>query len=41
VWHFAIAGSVDKDTLLKSIKWTLNNEEWQITINQNYFPEIN
>jgi hypothetical protein len=41
VWRFAIAGSADKDTLLKSIKWTLNDEEWRITINQNYFPEIN
>jgi hypothetical protein len=37
VWHFTIAGSADKDT----IKWTLNDKNWQITINQNCFPEIN
>jgi hypothetical protein len=41
VWRFAIAGSVDKDTLLNNIKWTLNDKNWRITINQNYFSEIN
>jgi hypothetical protein len=40
VWRFAIAGSADKDALLKNIKWTLNDENWRITINQNYFSEI-
>jgi hypothetical protein len=41
VWRFAIAGSADKDGLLKNIKWTLNKEDWRITINKNCFSEIN
>jgi hypothetical protein len=41
VWQFAIAGSADKDGLLKNIKWTLNEEDWRITINENYFTKIN
>jgi hypothetical protein len=41
VWRFAIAGSSDTSNLLKLAKSTINKAQWRITININYFDEIN
>jgi hypothetical protein len=41
VWRFAIAGSSDISNLLKLAKATINEAQWRITININYFDEIN
>jgi hypothetical protein len=41
VWRFAISGSTDTGNLLKLAKATINKAQWRITINVNYFDEIN
>jgi hypothetical protein len=41
VWCFAIAGSSGTGNLLKLAKATINEAQWHITINMNYFGEIN
>jgi hypothetical protein len=41
VWRFAVAGSSDTTNLLKLAKATINEANWRITINSNYFDEIN
>jgi hypothetical protein len=41
MWRFAIAGSSDISNLLKLTKATINEAQWHITININYFDEIN
>jgi hypothetical protein len=41
VWRFAISGSTNTGNLLKLAKATINRAQWRITINVNYFDEIN
>jgi hypothetical protein len=41
VWRFAISGSANTSNLLKLAKATINKAQWRITINMNYFDEIN
>jgi hypothetical protein len=41
VWRFAISGSTNTSNLLKLAKATINEAQWRITINVNYFDEIN
>jgi hypothetical protein len=41
VRRFAISGSANTRNLLKLAKVTINKAQWRITINMNYFDEIN
>jgi hypothetical protein len=40
-WRFAVAGSSDTTNLLKLTKATINEANWRIMININYFDKIN
>jgi hypothetical protein len=41
VWCFAVSGSSNTINLLKLSKATINETKWCVTININYFDEIN